>query len=70
MTDLTLPKINLSLCNRCTLCVTHCPESALDMTDHGPTFTHPIVCTYCLECEGLCPTCAIRAPLSVIWEEN
>jgi ferredoxin len=70
MTEPIIPSINLSLCNRCNLCVTHCPENALDMTDNGPIFNYPILCTYCLDCEGLCPTGAIRAPLSVIWEEK
>lgn len=67
MTEPIIPTINLTLCNRCTLCVTHCPENALTMTEQGPDFNLPITCTYCLDCEGLCPTGAIRAPLSVSW---
>ena len=68
MTETALPIINPTLCNRCTLCVTHCPEDALRMTDQGPVFNNPVTCSYCLDCEGLCPTSAIRAPLSVIWK--
>lgn len=67
MTEPALPMINLTLCNRCTLCVSNCPEEALVMTDQGPVFTDPVTCTYCLDCEGLCPTGAIRAPLKVTW---
>lgn len=68
MTEYTLPSINLTLCNRCTLCVTHCPENALTMGEHGPVFNDPITCSYCLDCEALCPTSAIRAPLTVTWQ--
>lgn len=67
MTKVTLPIINLTLCNRCNLCVAHCPEIALSMAEEGPVFNDPITCTYCLDCEGLCPTGAIRAPLKVAW---
>jgi NAD-dependent dihydropyrimidine dehydrogenase PreA subunit len=47
MTETILPIINPTLCNRCTLCVTHCPEDALRMTDQGPVFNDPVTCTYC-----------------------
>lgn len=67
MNDKTLPQINFSLCNRCSLCITQCPEDALRMSDQGPIFNDPITCTYCLDCESLCPTGAIRAPLTVTW---
>ena len=67
MTEPIIPSINRSLCTRCTLCVTGCPENALVMTDQGPAFIEPITCTYCGECESLCPTGAIRAPLLVTW---
>lgn len=62
-----LPLINLNYCDRCGACVTGCPEDALIMTDHGPKFNTPITCTYCTDCEGLCPTGAIRAPLIISW---
>jgi NAD-dependent dihydropyrimidine dehydrogenase PreA subunit len=48
--------------------VTDCPENALVMTERGPEFIKPITCTYCGDCEGLCPTGAIRAPLWVTWD--
>lgn len=67
MIDKPIPLINLSLCTHCALCVTHCPEDALKMTDQGPEFCNPIRCTYCLDCESLCPSGAIRAPLTVTW---
>ncbi len=70
MIEKRTPHINPTLCNHCSLCVIHCPESALRLTDQGPVFNNPITCTYCLDCEGLCPTSAIRAPLMVIWKTH
>lgn len=62
-----LPQINLSLCDRCGKCVSECPEKALVMEAQGPTFRQPPTCTYCTDCEQLCPTGAIRAPLTFRW---
>jgi len=70
MTEKKTPLINPTLCNQCRICVSHCPEDALKMTDWGPVFNNPITCTYCLDCEGLCPTGAIRAPLTVTWKTS
>jgi NAD-dependent dihydropyrimidine dehydrogenase PreA subunit len=67
MTEKILPRINLTLCNHCGLCVAQCPEHALEMTEKGPLFSDPITCTYCMACESLCPTGAIRTPLVVTW---
>jgi len=70
MTEKILPRINLTLCNHCNLCVAHCPEHALEMKDQGPVFIDPATCTYCMECESLCPTGAIRTPMVVAWSIN
>ncbi|MBG0784910.1 MAG: 4Fe-4S binding protein [Anaerolineaceae bacterium] len=67
MTQKSLPQINLDRCDRCSACVTGCPEQALTMTKSGPAFIEPVICTYCTECENLCPTGAIRAPFEVRW---
>lgn len=64
-----LPNINLNRCNLCGLCVEGCPEQALQMTTLGPEFIQPVSCTYCTDCEDLCPTGAIRAPLQIRWAE-
>ncbi len=62
-----LPQINSALCDRCGKCVSECPEKALVMEAQGPAFRQPITCTYCTDCESLCPTGAIRAPLTFRW---
>lgn len=70
MAEKQLPIINLQQCDRCGACVTGCPEDALVMTENGPVFKQPALCTYCTECEHLCPIGAIRAPLTVSWSAN
>lgn len=70
MKDIMLPRINLQRCDRCGACVEGCPENALVMTQQGPEFSTPVVCTYCLQCEQLCPVSAIRAPLTVAWSQK
>jgi len=61
------PIINLQRCTKCGLCVSGCPENALEMTDRGPRLRQPIRCSYCTDCEALCPIGAIRTPLIVTW---
>ena len=70
MLSINLPIINSDRCDHCGACITSCPEDALIMTDEGPTFKNPITCTYCTDCEKLCPLGAIRAPLQVTWGYN
>jgi NAD-dependent dihydropyrimidine dehydrogenase PreA subunit len=62
-----LPIINLERCDRCGVCIAGCPENALTMTDQGPSFIIPVTCTYCTDCEALCPQGAIRTPFTVVW---
>ena len=64
------PTINYNLCTMCGLCVSGCPEDALCMTSKGPVLCQPSTCTYCTDCENLCPTGAIRTPLTVRWQVN
>jgi formate hydrogenlyase subunit 6/NADH:ubiquinone oxidoreductase subunit I len=64
------PIINLDRCTKCGLCVSGCPKNALVMTNQGPILRQPSICTYCTDCEALCPTGAIRTPLTVTWSSN
>ncbi len=63
------PIINYLRCTKCGLCISGCPENALQMTPKGPVLRKPSLCTYCTDCEHLCPTGAIRAPLTVSWQK-
>jgi ferredoxin len=68
MEDWTLPQINLGLCDRCGVCVARCPSDAVEMSLDGPRIAQPEDCTYCTECEALCPRGAIMCPYEIVWE--
>ena len=70
MEDWVLPKIDYERCTLCGACVTGCSESALQMSESGPVFTHPERCTYCIECEALCPSDAITCELEISWGDE
>lgn len=70
MNELALPIINKNLCTLCGACVTSCPEGALVMEKQGPAYSQPDNCTYCTLCEDICPTDAIRAPLTFRWSQG
>ncbi len=66
--DDALPIIDKKKCNLCGLCIDICPVDALVMGSTGPEFIKPYTCTYCTECEAICPENAISCPLEIIWE--
>jgi len=70
MSHRTIPIINLTRCDLCGKCINACPVDALHMSETGPAFSQPITCTYCTDCESICPQGAIRAPLSITWAQE
>jgi ferredoxin len=67
MNEWALPEIDLSLCDRCGICVARCPTGAVEMTAQGPVIARPADCTYCATCEGLCPQGAITCTYEIVW---
>ncbi len=67
MDDWVLPQIDLERCNRCGLCVQHCPTGAVEMGEKGPFIARPEDCIYCTECGMLCPTGAITVTYEIVW---
>ncbi len=67
MTERAVPRIDLSRCNRCGRCVANCPTDAVEMTAQGPVIARPDNCSYCTECEVVCPENAIRCPYEIVW---
>lgn len=52
------PKIELKLCDRCTLCIALCPHNCVELKEDKPTIDYNF-CTGCLICLRECPRNAI-----------
>ncbi len=65
-----LPEIDRGKCTRCGLCIQTCPAQALKLTDAGPVFIAPESCTYCTQCETLCPVSAVTCEFEIVWREK
>ena len=70
MENWALPEISHVLCDRCGLCVERCPTQAVVMTSQGPSITRPADCTYCAQCDAVCPRGAIACSFELVWEEK
>lgn len=53
-------EIKLSWCKSCGLCVEYCNTGALEMDGIYPKVVAAEKCTYCLQCEMMCPDFAIK----------
>ncbi len=67
VTNAALPRIDLSRCNCCGRCAERCPTGAVEMRSNGPVIALPAQCTYCTDCEAVCPEDAIRCPYEIVW---
>ena len=67
MENWALPEINLLLCDRCGLCVAECPGHAVEMGAQGPFIARPADCTYCAQCDAICPQGAITCAYEIVW---
>ncbi|MCL4863296.1 MAG: 4Fe-4S binding protein [Caldilineaceae bacterium] len=61
-----LPKIDQASCTGCHLCVDACPTQALDQINGKAFLRYPDRCTYCADCEELCPEGAISLPYLIV----
>jgi len=68
--DWAVPKIDLKRCDRCGLCVERCPGAAMDMGPAGPFIARPEACSYCAECEEICPRRAVRLWYVISWDQE
>ena len=69
MDSWVLPEINMELCTGCGTCVERCPTQAVEMAEGWPCIVRPQDCTYCTECEAICPQGAIQCPYEIAWED-
>ncbi len=69
-TTWAVPRIDPDKCDACGLCVEKCPVGAVELSQGGPIIVRPEDCTYCTECEAVCPQDAIRCPYEVVWSSS
>lgn len=67
------PRVDLSVCSACGLCVIACPAGAVgiafvDDRSWMPTFDGAR-CVRCFDCEMACPDGAIEVPFEIVEEE-
>lgn len=66
----TMPVIDYKKCNCCGLCVDVCHCEALVIVNGSVTIIETEECTWCTECELVCPTGAIACPFEISIEEE
>ena len=65
-----MPVIDRGKCDGCGLCVSVCYCNALVLVDNVITVIETEACTWCTECEAVCPTGAIACPFEIVIEER
>jgi formate hydrogenlyase subunit 6/NADH:ubiquinone oxidoreductase subunit I len=72
-----LPRVDMSKCTLCGICVDRCRCHAVEMTQLGPVFHCPGHCPVMgcpangdcwWECEEVCPEGAIECPFEIVLE--
>jgi formate hydrogenlyase subunit 6/NADH:ubiquinone oxidoreductase subunit I len=70
MTPDFLPKIDLSQCIGCELCVYVCPNHALALVNKVAIVATPEACNYTGACQEICPTEAISLTYEIIFVDK
>ncbi len=52
----------------CGNCVLRCPANALDLRSEKAALVFPERCSYCAECQDVCPEGAITLPYEVVFD--
>ena len=62
-----LPKIDLTRCIGCELCVRVCPNDALAFINNMAVVSRPEACNYTGACQEICPTEAISLTYEIVF---
>lgn len=69
MNAIWLPRIDARRCTGSGECIGRCPVHALALVDGRAVLVAPLACTYCTECEEVCPAGAITLPFVVCFTD-
>jgi MinD superfamily P-loop ATPase len=63
-----MPQIDPKKCNGCGLCIGVCYCQALVLVDNVASLVETEQCSWCMECETVCPNMAITCPFEIVLE--
>ena len=65
-----IPEIDLKACIGCRNCVDWCPAGVVGIVNGKAAIISPRDCSYCTDCERVCPVGAITCPFDIILVGN
>ncbi len=65
-----MPVVNQAKCNGCGLCIDVCGLKAIVRVGSKVTVIEMEKCSWCIQCEIVCPTGAITCPYEIVFEEH
>ena len=63
-----MPVLDQEKCNGCGLCISVCSCNAIVLIDNVITIIETLDCSWCAQCELVCPTGAISCPFEIVVE--
>ncbi len=65
-----VPEIDVEQCIGCGICAEDCPTNAAQLVNDKAVIARPEDCTYCTDCEVICPSGAIKCYFEIILVED
>jgi len=67
---LVVPEIDRDRCTGCGRCVVECPGRAVGLVSGRAVILRPEDCSYCTDCETICPSAAIRCAFEIVLADS
>ncbi len=65
-----MPVFKPDYCNGCGLCVNVCTCNAIKLVGNRVEVLETQGCSWCTQCEAICPTGAISCPFMIVTEDK